>query len=334
MGLNLPAAPPSWLSYLAWDPDSVPVLPILGTGLIGLYLAGVYRVRSAGRRWPWWRTVSFVCGCLVLIAVTGLAIDGYGHRLFSAWMIQHLTLSMLIPPLWVLGCPGVLLLRATPHRGWGRSVLGVALAGLRSRATRVLLHPGCTVPLFLFSYYGLYLTPLLDWLGTSPLGHLGLQLFFLATGLLFIVPVLSTGPLPMRQTNLGRFFDIFVEMPLHVFIGVILMMATSPMVELFAAPPPEWGVDPMDDQQTAGALAWSYGEPIALVIVLLFARRWYTDELRENALAERYPPAGPDGTDELSAYNAYLRGLHGLPVPGSTADVTGRGHSPVGAENL
>lgn len=49
-----------------------------------------------------------------LAAVTGLAIDGYGYRLFSAFMFQHLTLSILVPPLLVLGAPGRLLLRSTP----------------------------------------------------------------------------------------------------------------------------------------------------------------------------------------------------------------------------
>ncbi|WP_432765777.1 cytochrome c oxidase assembly protein [Nocardia cyriacigeorgica] len=311
--MNIPQAPPSWSAYLAWDPQPWPVLPVAGLVLGLVYLAAVRRVRRCGRQWPWWRTLSFVSGCLVLTAVTGLAMEGYGYRLFSAWMFQHLTLSMLIPPLWVLGSPGILLLRATPHYGWGRGVLRIALAGLRSRLARILLHPAVTVPLFLFSYYGLYLTPLLDLLGDNSFGHIGLEVFFLATGILFIVPVLSIGPLPIRQTNLGRFFDIFVEMPLHVFIGVILMMATTPMVGLFASPPPSWDVDPMADQQTAGALAWSYGEPIALVIVLIFAARWYRDEQRDNAVAERYPAIDSDGTDELTAYNAYLRRLHGLP---------------------
>ena len=97
-------------------------------------------------------------------------------------------------------------------------------------------------------------------MASSWVGHTGLELFFLATGVLFIVPVLSSGPLPVKQSNLGRCFDLFVEMPLHVFIGVILMMATSPLLSTFTNPPASWNVDLMADQQMAGALAWSYGE--------------------------------------------------------------------------
>ena len=95
-------------------------------------------------------------------------------------------------------------------------------------------------------------------------------MFFLASGLLFILPILSTGPLPVRQSNLGRFFDIFVEMPSHVFIGVILMMAPRTLTETFSQPPPDWNVDPVADQGVAGALAWSYGEPVALLTTVIF----------------------------------------------------------------
>ncbi|MBL1075409.1 cytochrome c oxidase assembly protein [Nocardia sp. 2] len=306
--IHLPDAPPSIGAMLAWNPQHVPLLPVVAIALALLYIRGVLRMRETGRAWAWWRTASFLSGCLALFLVTGLAIEGYGFRLFSAWMFQHLTLSMLIPPLWVLGSPGVLLLRATPHHGVGRLVLGAALTALRSRAARVLLHHGFTIPVFLFSYYAVYLTSILDVVGSNLAGHLALEVFFLAGGLLFIVPVLSTGPLPFRQTNLGRFFDLFVEMPLHVFIGVILMMASAPMVALFADPPAGWNVDVLADQKLAGGLAWSYGEPVALIVVLVFAARWRRDEVRESSIAEKYDRDG--GGSELLAYNAFLESLH------------------------
>ncbi|MFF2551583.1 cytochrome c oxidase assembly protein [Nocardia sp. NPDC058058] len=304
--IHLPEAPPSLANLLAWQPQPIPVLPALGFGLALWYCLGVRRMRRSGREWPWWRTACFLTGCALLITVMGLAVEGYGYKLFSVWMFQHLTLSMTIPPLLVLGAPGVLLLRSTPHHGVGRIVLGAALIGLRSRLARIVLHPACTIPLFLFSYYGLYLTSVLDLVGSSVAGHLGLELFFLLSGVLFIIPVLSIGPLPVRQTNLGRFFDVFVEMPLHVFIGIIVMMSTAPIVRRFTDPPSGWGVDILGDQWLAGALAWSYGEPVSLIVVIVFAIRWRRDEQESNARIE----SRPDGDAELRAYNAYLASLH------------------------
>ncbi|MBM4569095.1 cytochrome c oxidase assembly protein [Rhodococcus hoagii] len=222
-------------------------------------------------------------------------------------MFQHLTPSMAIPPMLVLGAPGTLFLRTTPHRGVGRTMLTAALAGLRSPAARVLLSPGVTVPLFLFSYYGIYLSPVFDTISESWFGHIGFEAFFLVTGILVILPVLSLDPLPSKQSNLGKFFDLFIEMPLHVFFGVILMMATTPLLGGFATLPAAWNIDPMKDQQWAGALAWSYGEPVALVIIVVFAGRWNRDESRTAQRKEQQ--ADRDGNRELDAYNAYLKSL-------------------------
>ncbi|MCV7303574.1 cytochrome c oxidase assembly protein [Mycobacterium barrassiae] len=309
---------------LGWLPPPVPLLPMVAVGLAVWYLVAVRIVRSHGRQWTWMRTASFLAGCTALAAVTGLAIDSYGYRLFSAFMFQHLTLSILVPPLLVLGAPGRLLLRSTPHRGVGRYVLIAALGALRCRASRIVLHPGFTIPVFLLSYYGLYLSDLFDAAAASVAGHVALQVFFLASGLLFILPILSTGPLPVRQSNLGRFFDIFVEMPLHVFIGVILMMAPRALTDTFAQPPANWNVDPVADQAVAGALAWSYGEPVALLTTLIFAIRWRRDEESESAKREADVERGDA---ELAAYNAFLRGLHQRPPRPTGAEGVANEHN-------
>jgi putative membrane protein len=304
LAVDQPQVPPTLTTLLSWHPPPLPILPIAGIAMAGLYCWGLTRIHRLGIEWSRGRSFSFLIGCAVLVLVTGPQIECYGYSLFSVFMFQHLTLSMLIPPLLVVGSPGRLLLRATSHHGIGRWVLIAALTGLRSRAGRMALHPGLTIPLFLFSYYGLYLSSIFDALAVTDIGHVSMEVFFVASGLLFIVPVLAVGPLPIRQSNLGRLFDLFVEMPLHVFFGVILMMSSTPMLATFASPPPNWGVDPVADQKLAGALAWSYGEPVALLVVLIFCIRWNKDEKDESAAADRQ--AEEDGYSELNAYNDFL----------------------------
>lgn len=111
-------------------------------------------------------------------------------------MFQQLTLMMAVPPLLVYGSPGKLLLRAVPHRYGGRAVLRTALWGLRARWGRVALHPAFMVPLFLFSFYGVYFTGISDALLSTWAGHTGLELLFLASGIVFTVPLISRDPLP------------------------------------------------------------------------------------------------------------------------------------------
>ena len=299
--------PPTLEAFLTPILPPVPVLPVLGLLMAVMYLAGAIRLWRQGRRWSVARTVCFLLGCIVLVAVTGLAVEGYGYLLFSVFMFQQLSLMMAIPPLLVLGSPGTLLLRATPHRGLGRVILRLALAGLRSRIARWALSPWIAMPLFLMSFYGFYLGGLADPILQTPGGHPLLEIAFLAAGVLFTIPILSNDPLPVRMTYPGRAMDLFAEAALHAFFGVFLMMSPTLFVETFAGPTTALGIDPLDDQWLAGALAWSYGEGPTVVMLLYVMHRWFRDDTARAAKADKYADA--HGDPELDAYNAYLDAL-------------------------
>ena len=188
----IPDAPPTLGGFLTPAPLPAPVLPLLAGLLAVAYLAGAIRMWVRGRGWPVWRTVSFLLGCVALAAVTGLAVENFGYALFSVFMFQQLTLMMAIPPLLVLGSPGTLLLRATPHHGPGLLVLRAAHAGLRSRTARWLLSPWLAVPLYLAAFYGLYLANFADPILSTVTGHTLLEVGFLVAGMLFTIPILSS----------------------------------------------------------------------------------------------------------------------------------------------
>jgi len=304
----LPTLPPSWETYLAPTLQPIPVLPLLAVVLLVLYLSGAARLWFSGRRWPVLPTLSFVVGCVVLAVVAGAGVEGYGFRLFSVFMFQQLTLMMAVPPLLVLGRPGTLLLRAVPHNRIGRAVLVTAHRSLRSRLARAAIHPAFMIPLFLLAFYGLYFSDLADTVLRTWAGHTALEVAFLTAGILFTVPILSQDPLPIRQTYHGRALDLVAEMPLHAFFGVIVMMATTPLVPLFASPPASWQVDPDRDQWLAGALAWSYGEAPGLLMLLIIAVRWQRSDTRHAIARDR--AIDRDGDPELDEYNAYLARLN------------------------
>jgi len=295
------------LEFLAPNFQPIPVLPAIGLVLAAVYLAGAIRLWAAGRRWSWWRTTLFLLGCLSIVAVTGLGIEGYGFEMFSVFMFQQLTLMMAVPPLLVLGAPGTLFLRAIPHNKWGGFLHAASIRFLRSRAARILIHPGFTLPIFLLSFYGLYLGGLADVFLATLTGHLILEVLFLVSGILFTIPILSVDPLPRRQTHAGRLMDLFGEMALHAFFGVIIMMAPRPVVAEFTDPPSSWGLDLLFDQQIAGALSWSYGELPTAIILLVMLPRWFRDDTRKAKAADRQ--ADLYGNPELDAYNEYLAGL-------------------------
>ncbi|ARJ07618.1 hypothetical protein GCM10010988_40670 [Cnuibacter physcomitrellae] len=309
----LPTVPPDLAQLLAPNLQPIPVIPLIALLALTAYLAGAIRLWATGRRWSRWRTLCFAAGCVVLGVTMGAGIEGYGYGMFSVFMFQQLTLMMAVPPLLVLGSPGTLLLRATPHSGAGKVVHRIAFWGLRSPTFRILLHPAVMIPLFLFTFYGLFLTGIASTLLATWSGHLGLELLFLGSGILFTVPLISADPLPARQTHLGRLLDVFAEMPLHAFFGVIVMMATAPLVAWFADPPSAWGIDPLQDQLLAGGLAWSYGEAPTVIILLVLLSRWYRDDTRRARQADRRHDL--HGDPDLDAYNDYLTRLGQLTDP-------------------
>ncbi|MET3768811.1 putative membrane protein [Marisediminicola sp. UYEF4] len=304
---NVPDSPPGVAQFLALDAQPLPILPIIGVVLAILYLLGAIRLWATGRPWSAGRTVTFLLGCLVIVLVTGLGVEGYGYVMLSVFMFQQLTLMILVPPLLVLGSPGTLLFRATPHSGWGRGVLRLALYGLRGRVGRWMLHPAFTVPLFLLLFYGLYLAGLADLILALPFGHIGLEVAFLVAGMLFTLPILSSDPLPIRMSYPARAIDVTAEVALHAFFGVFLMMSPTLLLDSFANPPAALGIDPLADQAIAGGLAWSYGEGPNVLMLLYILHRWFRDDTSKAAAADvrvaRY------GNPDLDAYNEYLAQL-------------------------
>lgn len=299
-----PTLPPSFEQFLVVDIQPVPLLPVLALALAAAYLAGVIRMRARGARWPVIRTVCFLLGCLLLLAVTGLGVEGYGFGMFSVFMFQQLTLMMVVAPLLVLGSPGTLLLRATPHRGVGRWMLRLALGALRSRAARFAMHPALVIPLMVFCFFGLYLGGVANVLLRTWPGHVLLEIVFLVIGILVTAPLVSSDPLPRRRSYVSRLFDVGVEMQVHAIFGLVMLLSAAPLVDFFVTAAPEaWNVDPVRDQGLAGILAWTYGELPLVIILIVTLSRWHNQDTSRAAKAQSRSDA------ETDAYNEYLKRL-------------------------
>jgi putative membrane protein len=106
--------PFSRFNWLTWSihPSTVIGLAVLG----GLYLWRA-RDRDAEKKLPAWRQVSFFSSLLVVFAsLNGPLHDLSDTYLFSAHMVQHLLLTMLFPPLIIVGVPGWMIRPALRNR--------------------------------------------------------------------------------------------------------------------------------------------------------------------------------------------------------------------------
>ncbi|GAA1006067.1 membrane protein [Streptomyces sp. F-3] len=300
--------PPFTLEHgLQWSADPFFLVGCL-LGL-ALYLWGVVRLRRRGDSWPVGRTVAFVTGVLTVLLVMCTRLNDYGMVLFTVHMVQHMVISMLSPILILLGAPVTLALRALPVAGKGRTgPRELLLALLHSHYMRVITHPLFTIPMFIASLYGLYFTPLFDWLMESRTGHVAMMVHFLATGLVFFWPIMGVDPGPHRPSHLMRMLQLFAGMPFHAFFGIALMMAATPMVESYSHPPASLGIDALADQNAAGGIAWAFSEIPSVVVLIALLFQWYASEQRQARRKDR--AADRDGDKELQAYNAYLASLN------------------------
>ncbi|MFF8845396.1 cytochrome c oxidase assembly protein [Streptomyces sp. NPDC015127] len=275
---------------------------------LGLYGWGVARLRRRGDAWPVSRTVWFTVGVLSVALVMCTKLNDYGMVMFSVHMVQHMIISMLSPIVILLGAPITLALRALPVAGRGRKgPRELLLMLLHSRYMRIVTHPAFTIPLFIASLYGLYFTPLFDFLMGSKTGHIAMMLHFLAVGLVFFWPIMGVDPGPHRPGYVMRMLELFAGMPFHAFFGIALMMATEPMVKAYENPPGSLGIDALADQNAAGGIAWAFSEIPSVVVLIALVFQWYRSDQRQAKRRDR--AADRDGDKELEAYNAYLASL-------------------------
>ena len=92
------------LPSLSWSGAGVHAEVLVGAGLLAGLYAGAWLVHRVAR--PWGPPVLFGSGLLALVvALNGPLHDLSDHYLFSAHMVQHLVLTLAVPPLLLAGTP-------------------------------------------------------------------------------------------------------------------------------------------------------------------------------------------------------------------------------------
>ena len=121
-----------WVIFRSWTFDPL----VVAGAAVGLwwYIRAVARLRPS--RWPKSRSRCFIAGNLVLILALMSPVDTYAELLLSVHMVQHLLLTMVAPPLLLLGAPLTLALRTV--RPSDREIL---LRFLKGNIVRFLSQP-------------------------------------------------------------------------------------------------------------------------------------------------------------------------------------------------
>ena len=306
-GFPAPPAPTamSWLT--AWRVEWL----FLAVGLlaIGLYVAGVVRLRRRGDAWPVLRTVTWVIGWLLFLYATNGVLGIYGRVAFSWHMTLHMFEAMVVPIFLVLGAPVTLALRTLRPRHDGtlgprEMVLGI----VHSRFMAVLGNPVFAAAFFFMSLVVFYWTGLFELALTTHTGHLLMTAHFMVTGYLFAWVLVGVDPGPKRWSPALRLIVLFATIAFHAFFGVAMITGTTVLGgDFFEVINIPWVQDRLADQRFGGGVAWAIGELPALLLALIVAMQWFRSDRAESVRADR--KADRDGDAELTAYNARLAQL-------------------------
>lgn len=264
-----------WMSLAtAWDWE--PSIVLGCAALVGAYLWGT-RMRPGWRLWP------FLSGVLVLALALLSPLDVLSDEyLFTAHMIQHLLLILVVPPLLLAGFDQEVLRRLLRYRvaAAAERVFGwPPLAWFLGTGTLILWH----VPVF---YNGA--------LADEDI-HVLEHLDFLVTSCMFWWPV--TTPLPERRLGLLASFAYLISgaaanAALAVFIAAgplgLYPAYFSPEDSLGILPliRDGWGFSPADDQRYGGFVMLVAGTP-AFIVAMLRVLVWHSVPRPESTAVER-----------------------------------------------
>ena len=242
---------PEQCLFSAWTCNP-PVLAACGVTIVA-YGAALRLVRRA-----WLLAVALVVLALALVSPINALADGY---LFSAHMLQHLLLLLVVPPLALLSVP---LAQSAPERWQVPPLLGW-LGGL---GAMWLWHA----------------PTLCDAAGRSALVR-GVQVVsLLLLGALFWWPII--GPVQSQRLRpLAGVVYLFSACLGCTILGILLTFALPGVCPVYAHPidrlgilpllRDDWGLTPARDQQLGGLLMWLPPCTIYLGSMLGLLARWY-----------------------------------------------------------
>jgi putative membrane protein len=223
----------------------------------------------------------FFYGALVIMF---LSLNGWLHDLsdsylFSAHMVQHLMLALVVAPFLIMGTPGELLRPILAVRG----VMPVA---------RWITAPSRCFAVFTIVVAGWHLPPLYNYALLHHPVHIVQHLMFLAVSVLMWWPVLSPLPELPRLSYPGQMLYLFLLSIPMAIVSVYISYADTVLYPLYASAPRVWGISPMNDQMIGGLIMWIPGGLFFYTIISIVFFKWQQRdgvETRAGAQVDWHP---------------------------------------------
>lgn len=265
-------------------PFAHPSVPI---GVAALAAAYIVAVRVSGRRVTTGQVAAFAAGlAALLLTLTGPLDELEDARLFTAHMTQHLVLTLVVPPLLLLGTPGWMLrpfIRPAPV----------------ARLACILTNPIVAFGLYNTLLIGLHNPPVFELMCRDEHFHIAMHLLLIATGVITWWPLLSPLPELPRLSYPGQMLYLFLQLIPMAAVAAPITLAQTVIYPYYATPQLHpFGLSPLSDQILGGLFMWvGAGFYMTAVFTLIFYRWAMRDDRDRPVVSDQ--TYGADGNGAL-----------------------------------
>jgi len=205
---------------------------------------------------------AFFFGLVVIfLSLNGPLHDLSDTYLFSAHMVQHLLLSLAVPPLLLVGTPGWLL------RPFLENPKIAAIARAVTRPVRCFVIFNVVISIW-------HLPPLYNTAMAYHPIHIVQHLTFMVASVLMWWPFLSPLPELPRLSYPGQMLYCFLMVIPMSVVAIFIAMADHVLYPAYSVAPRIWDISPLSDQQIGGLIMWIPGGLLFYVVMTFVFFKW------------------------------------------------------------
>jgi putative membrane protein len=263
----------SWLSLVTdWDIPPWVTCALVAAALA--YVRGWLALRrTRPETLPVWRFVSFLAGLFAIFVAVSSPLDTYSETLLFMHMAQHFVLMSVAPPLIVLGCPFVPMLRGLPRlivRRIGGLILRSSVAHRAQDLFSQLPFAWLTINV---TYVGWHIPNAYEFALASENWHNFEHFCFFATSVLFWWPIVRPWPARHRVDSWMIIPYLLTADLVNTGLSAFLCFSGRLIYPSYALVDRPFGINALTDQIAAGAFMWVFGSLVFLIPAIFLTTR-------------------------------------------------------------
>ena len=210
--------------------------------------------------WQWYLAVG------LLSLVSGWPLHDIAETsLFTVHMVEHMVLSLIVPPLFLMGAPQWL-----ADTTLGRSRV--------ARALRPLARPVPAFAIFNATFIVIHWPDLVGWMLTSDLVHFSAHSWLFGAAALMWMPVLSPSSAIPKLGRPGQMFYLLLQSLLPTIPASFLTFSSVAIYPVYGDAALAFGISAVADQTIAGIVMKLGGGLIIWLTIVVIWFRWTTQE--------------------------------------------------------